>query len=76
MKQNVTVSLDVAVIQAAKVLAAQRGTSLSRLLAEEIAQQVHRARDYEQCKRAARALMEQGLPLGGAPLPRDEAHER
>ena len=76
MKQNVTVSLDAEVLQAAKVLAAQRKTSLSRLLADELAEQVRRSRDYEQCKRAARALLEQGLPLSGPPLTREEAHER
>jgi hypothetical protein len=76
MKQNVTVSLDSEVLQAAKVLAAQRKTSLSRLLADELAAQVYRSRDYEQCKRAARAMLEEGLPLGGAPMMREEAHER
>ena len=76
MKQNVTVSLDAEVLQAAKVLAAQRKTSLSRLLADELAEQVRRARDYEQCRRAARALLKKGLPLGGVPLSREEAHER
>lgn len=76
MKQNVTVSLDSEILQAAKVLAAHRKTSLSRLLAQELDEQVRRSRDYEQCRRAARALLDQGLPLGGAPLMREETHER
>jgi predicted transcriptional regulator len=76
MKQNVTVSLDSDLLHEAKVIAARRKTSLSRLLADEIADQVRRTREYEQFKRAAIAMLDEGLPLGGAPLSREQAHER
>lgn len=76
MKQNITLSLDTKLLREAKVLAAQRHTSVSRLLAEELEARVSRQSDYECSRRAALALMKEGLPLGGTPLSRDELHER
>ena len=76
MKQNITLSLDVSLIRAAKVLAAKRNTSISRLLADELEGQVRRDHAYERSRRAALKLMEEGLPLGGKPLAREQLHER
>jgi hypothetical protein len=76
MKQNITLSLDTRLLREAKVLAAQRNTSVSRLLAEELEARVSRQSDYERSRRAALALMKEGMPLGGAPLARDALHER
>ncbi len=76
MKQNITLSLDIKLLRAAKVLAAQRNTSVSRLLAEELEAKVSRQSDYERCRQAALALMKEGMPLGGTPLSRDELHDR
>jgi len=76
MKQNITLSLDVSLIRAAKVLAAQRNTSISRLLAEELEDHIRRDQSYERSRRAALKLMEEGLPLGGQPLTREQLHER
>lgn len=76
MKQNITLSLDVGLLREAKVLAARRNTSVSRLLADELAEHIHRDHAYERAKRAALSLMKEGLPLGGKPLSREELHER
>ena len=76
MKQNITLSLDTGLLVKAKVLAAQRHTSVSRLLAEELEAKIRRTEDYERARRAALALMEEGMPLGGQPLTREEMHER
>lgn len=76
MKQNITLSLDTGLIMKAKLLAAQRHTSVSRLLADELEAKVSRAENYERARRTALDLMETGLPLGGLPLGREALHER
>lgn len=76
MKQNITLSLDANLIRAAKVRAAQRNTSISRLLAEELEAQIRRDQAWERARRAALKLMGEGLPLGGQPATREDLHER
>lgn len=63
-------------VRNAKVLAAKRGVSLSRILADYLEEWVRRDSDYERSKASALRFLEQGLSLGGAPLTRDEAHAR
>jgi hypothetical protein len=76
-KQNLTVSLSKDTLQKAKVLAARRSTSISRLLAEQIETLVGKDEAYERAKRHARAMLRKGFHMGGGPLPtRDELHER
>lgn len=77
MKQNITVTLDKETIRKAKVVAAERSTSVSRLLADEIERLVAEHDRYEEARRAAIAELRRGYDLGGGPLPlRDEAYER
>lgn len=76
MKQNITLSLDTALLREAKVLAAKRNMSVSRLLAAELEGSIHRNQVYERAKRAALSLMKEGLALGGVPLSRESLHER
>ncbi len=76
-KQNITVSLSPEIIRKAKVLAAQRSTSISGLLAEQIESLVGNEEAYERSQRAARALLEKGFHLGGMiAASRDQLHER
>ena len=75
-KQNVTISLSVETLRKARVLAAQRSTSISRLLAEQIESLVNAEELYERSERAASALLETGFHLGGIIVSRDELHER
>ena len=76
-KQNVTISLSPELIQKAKILAAQRSTSISGLLAEQIEALIGSEEAYGRSQRAALALLEKGLHLGGIPTAsRDELHER
>jgi hypothetical protein len=72
MKQNVTIALDKEVIRKARVLAAERSTSVSRLLADEIERLVGDHDRYEEAKTAAIAELRRGYDLGGGPLPRRE----
>lgn len=76
MKQNITLSLDAALLREAKVLAAKRNMSVSRLLANELEGSIHRNQAYERAKRAALSLMKEGLALGGTRLSREALHER
>jgi hypothetical protein len=76
-KSNVTLSIESDLLREAKVLAAHRGTSVSRLLAEELERLVRQDRDYESAKRRALARLERGYDLGWTPpATRDELHER
>jgi hypothetical protein len=53
MKANITLRLDAELIREAKVLAAQRGSSVSRMLAEQLEELVRREKDYEAARRRA-----------------------
>ena len=76
-KQNVTISLSPELIQKAKILAAQRSTSISGLLGEQIEVLIGSEEAYERSQRAALALLEKGFHLGGMPAAsRDALHER
>jgi hypothetical protein len=76
-KQNLTVSLPQQTIRKAKILAARRGSSISRLLAEQIEFLVGEDEAYERAQRQALALMEKGFHMGGViRATRDEWHER
>lgn len=77
MKQNITVALDKETIRKAKVVAAERSTSVSRLLADEIERLVAEHDRYNEAKRSAIAELRRGYRLGGGRLPgRDEIYER
>lgn len=77
MKQNVTVRLDKDILKKAKVLAAQRDTSLSRLLSEELAAAVEGGERYELARRKALNDLATGLHLGGRiRATREEWHAR
>jgi len=77
VKQNITVALDQEVLKKARVLAAERSTSVSRLLADEIERIVGERDRYEKAKQAAIAELRRGYHLGGGPLPqRNEIYDR
>lgn len=76
-KRNLTVQLDAEVVKKAKILAAERSTSISHLVAHEIEGLVGRRDAYEEAKRRALATLETGFHMGSAPLPsREELHAR
>jgi len=77
MKQNITLSLDAQTLHHARQLAARRKLSVSKLLAQDLAQQVETDQRYEQAKRQALAwLAHAPLHLGGRYLDREETHAR
>jgi predicted transcriptional regulator len=76
-KQNVTISISPETVRKARILAARRSTSISRLLAEEIEKLVGAEEAWERSERTALAMLKQGFHLGGGiSVSRDELHER
>jgi hypothetical protein len=76
-KQNLTVSLTQQTIRKAKILAARRGSSISKLLAEQIETLVGAEEAYDRAMRHATTLLDQEFHLGGViHATRDEWHER
>ncbi len=78
MQQNLTVRLDDATIRKAKVLAAKRSTSISRLVGEEIDRLVREDEAYEQARVEALAELESARDLGsgGRLPPRVDTYDR
>jgi hypothetical protein len=76
-KQNVTISLSRQALKKARILAAQRETSISGLLAQQIEILVEDEDAYVHAERQATALLEKGFHLGGVmKAGREELHER
>jgi hypothetical protein len=76
-KQNITIAVTRDTVRKAKILAARRETSISRLLAELIDALVAADEAWEHSERSALALLEQGFHMGGLiSARRDELHER
>jgi len=77
MKQNITLSLETELLQQAKVMAAKRHLSVSKLLAEDLAARVSEAERYEQTRQQALVWLERKFPLGGLGIKdRDALHDR
>ncbi len=77
MKTNVTLRIDAELAREAKVLAARMGTSLSRLMAQQLEELTRRNREYDAAKRRALARLESGFDLEWAPpASRGELYER
>jgi predicted transcriptional regulator len=73
MRRNLTVQLDEDTVRKARVLAARRSTSVSRLVGDEIARLVAEDDAYQRARRAALGHLERGFHLGGGPLPARES---
>ena len=79
MNRNVTLSLPSQTLRRLKVLAAERGTSISRLLTETLDEILNRETGYQRARKRSLAALEQGWLLGTggrADWRRDDLHER
>lgn len=76
MKQNITLSIDKELIRKARILAAKKSVSISRLLSDELTEIVLQNENYERARTKAIAELTNGYHLGGSPATRDELHER
>ncbi|GJM43102.1 MAG: CopG family transcriptional regulator [Ardenticatenaceae bacterium] len=78
-KQNVTLSLPKETLRKAKILAAERHTSLSALLTQTVEEIVAKSDRYEIAKQRQLILMEKGVDFGldeTITWSRGELHER
>lgn len=76
-KTNITLKLDSELLRRVKVLAAQKGTSVSAMLATKLEELAEGDRAYEEAKKQAIALMKESKGFGFVkPKSRDELHER
>ena len=74
-----TLSLPVDTVRRLKVVAAERGSSISRMLTEHVDAILRGDDEYEQARKRALARLEHGYDLGtGGRITwtRDELHER
>ena len=77
MKTNVTLRVDADLLREAKVLAAKRNSSVSRLLADLLEDLVRGDRSYEAARKRALARLAEGYDWGWQrPADRGELHER
>ena len=77
--QNITLSLPRDVLRKVKIMAVEQGTSVSRLLTNELERLVVQQERYARARQRHTQLMEKGINLGtGGQISttRDELHER
>lgn len=76
-KANITLSVDAELLREARILAAQEGTSVSRLLADRLEELIRRHKAYDVARRRALARLRKGFRLEWTPpRSRDALHER
>ena len=74
---SITIKVDSSLARDAKVFAARRGTSLSRLVAQQLERLVRGDQVYSATRRRALVRLRQGYDMGGdGPLNREEVHDR
>ena len=77
MKTNITLKIETELVREARILAAEEGTSISALLAEQLKQVVQGRKGYQQARKRALTRLRKGFDLRWTPpTTRDELHER
>jgi hypothetical protein len=77
LKRKITLSIESNLIEAARKMAAQRGSNLGSFLATELARIVKTGEAYERAKARAIARLASPSYLGGKKMPsREELHDR
>jgi hypothetical protein len=77
MKQNITLSLDKQILKRPRAFAAERGTSVSAMLAAQLRNLIERAAEYSMAKVKALSLLDSPFHLGGRrTADRQDLHER
>jgi hypothetical protein len=75
--RNITLAIDEETLREARVLAAERGLSVSAFLRRELAGLVERQRGYTKARESAVRRLRRGQSLGGGKLPsREDLHDR
>jgi hypothetical protein len=74
---NITIKIDSDLAHEARVLAARKGTSLSRLVAEQLGQLVLEEQRYAAARQSALSRLSEGFEMDwDKPESRDELHAR
>ena len=73
MKRNLTVQLDEDIVQKARVVAAKRSISISRLVSEEIKKAAEKEDYWATAKKTALQQLSHPFHLGGSKLPARES---
>ena len=74
---RITLKVDDTLLRDAKILAARRGSSLSRLVADQLEDLVRRDKQFERSRRRATKRLRTGFDLKFTPASsRQEVHER
>jgi len=76
MAQNITLSMDSELLKAARVLAAERGLSVSKLLAQELERLVRNTQAHKKAREQALANLNRGFHLGNAKFDREALYDR
>ncbi len=77
MRQNITLAIEKEILKKVKILAAKRDISISKLMAEQLAEAIAKDDQYETAKNRAVARLKKGFHLGGRILAkREDLHER
>lgn len=77
MRQNITVSIEKELIAKSKLLAAQRDTSISKMLAQELNRLIQTDEHFQRSKKAVLSHLRKEYHLGGKKVAsREELHER
>lgn len=77
MKSNITLRLDAVLLKEARILAAEKDTSISALLAGYLEQAVRERAAYDRARKSALARLRKGMNLKWSPpRSRDELYER
>jgi hypothetical protein len=77
MKANITLKIESDLLQEARILAAEEGSSISAMLANLLEKAVHQHKGYDQARRSALARMRAGYNLRWIHTrSRGELHER
>lgn len=77
MKQNLTISIEKALIQKAKILAARQHTSIAAVISDSLRRLATEEAAYQRAKQEALKRLRMGYALGGRQTARRAAaHER
>jgi hypothetical protein len=74
--QNLTIRLPLKTLKKVRVVAAQRGTSISALVVEKIEELAGEDDAYDAARRHALGVLDRGLHLGGRRVNREDLHDR
>lgn len=77
MKQHITLSIERELLKKARLIATEKGTSVTKLLTEQLAKMVSEEEQYDAAKKRALTILKKGFHLGGCTTAKqEELHER